>query len=56
LLATATSSSHYSTGVRPGLVCLGTGVGMGFVLVAAVAFWRMPSTRTEAGGGVHMHH
>jgi len=128
LLATATASSHYVSGVLPGLVVLGTGVGMVFVpvsvtsmagipashagvasgflmtghevgaalgvavlsalastagsltgvngvdgvvdafsrgfvaaaviavLVAVVAFWRMPSTRSEAGAGMHMHH
>jgi len=26
------------------------------VAVAAVALWRMPSTRAEAGAGMHMHH
>ena len=26
------------------------------LLVAVIAFWRMPSTRAEAGAGMHMHH
>jgi sugar phosphate permease len=26
------------------------------LVVAVVAFWRMPSTRAEAGAGMHMHH
>jgi MFS family permease len=125
LLSTASGDAHYATGLMPGLVVLGLGVGMVFVpvsvtamtgipashagvasgflmtghevgaalgvavlsavastagslttpdgvvagfsrgfvaaavialLVAAVAFWRMPSTRAEAGAGMHMHH
>ncbi len=125
LLSTATGDTHYATGILPGLVALGLGVGMVFVpvsvtamtgipashagvasgflmtghevgaalgvavlsavastagslttldgvvmgysrgfvaaagialAVAAVAFLRMPSTRAEAGAGMHMHH
>jgi EmrB/QacA subfamily drug resistance transporter len=125
LLSTASGDAHYVTGLLPGLVVLGLGVGMAFVpvsvtamtgipashagvasgflmtghevgaalgvavlsavastagslttldgvvagfsrgfiagslialFVAAIAFWRMPSTRTEADGGMHMHH
>lgn len=26
------------------------------LLVAAIAFWKMPATRSEAGAGTHMHH
>jgi EmrB/QacA subfamily drug resistance transporter len=125
LLSTVTGSSHYASGILPGLVLLGLGVGMVFVpvsvtamtgipashagvasgflmtghevgaalgvavlsavassagsltsldgvvagfsrgfvaaaviavVVGAFAFWRMPSTRAEAGAGMHMHH
>ena len=125
LLATASGDAHYATGLLPGLVVLGLGVGMVFVpvsvtamagipashagvasgflmtghevgaalgvavlsavastagslttldgvvagfsrgfvaaavialLVAAIAYWRMPSTRAEVGAGMHMHH
>ena len=125
LLSAASSDTHYVTGLLPGLVLLGLGVGMVFVpvsvtamsgipashaglasgflmtghevgaalgvavlsavastagslttldgavagfsrgfvaaavialVVAAIAFWRMPSTRAEAGSGMHMHH
>ena len=125
LLSTASGNAHYATGLLPGLVALGLGVGMVFVpvsvtamtgipashagvasgflmtghevgaalgvavlsavastagslttlegvvagfsrgfiaaaviavLVAAIAYLRMPSTRAEAGAGMHMHH
>jgi EmrB/QacA subfamily drug resistance transporter len=125
LLSTVSGDAHYTTGLLPGLIGLGLGVGMVFVpvsvtamsgipashagvasgflmtghevgaaigvavlsavastagsltsldgvaagfsrglfatavialFVAAVAFWRMPSTRAEAGTGMHMHH
>jgi EmrB/QacA subfamily drug resistance transporter len=125
LLSTASGDAHYATGLLPGLVVLGLGVGMVFVpvsvtamtgipashagvasgfmmtghevgaalgvavlsavastagslttldgvvagfsrgfiaaslialFVAAIAFRRMPSTRAEADGGMHMHH
>jgi MFS family permease len=125
LLSTASGDTHYATGILPGLVVLGLGVGMVFVpvsvtamtgipashagvasgflmtghevgaalgvavlsavastagslttfegvvtgfsrgfiaaaaiavLVAGIAFWRMPKTRAEAGAGMHMHH
>ena len=125
LLSTTSGNAHYATGLLPGLVALGLGVGMVFVpvsvtamtgipashagvasgflmtghevgaalgvavlsavastagslttlegvvagfsrgfiaaaviavLVAAIAYLRMPSTRAEAGAGMHMHH
>jgi EmrB/QacA subfamily drug resistance transporter len=54
VLSTASSDSAYATGVLPGLVALGVGVGMVFVPVSVVSMTGIPASHAGLASGFLM--
>jgi EmrB/QacA subfamily drug resistance transporter len=54
LLSTATSSSHFASGLLPGLVALGLGVGMVFVPVSVTSMTGIPASHAGVASGFLM--
>lgn len=54
MLSTATSGAHYATGLLPGLMALGFGVGMVFVPVAVTSMIGIPPSHAGVASGFLM--
>ena len=54
LLSTATSGSHFASGLLPGLVALGLGVGMVFVPVSVTSMTGIPASHAGVASGFLM--